>query len=277
MTVGNDVSQFQGQIDWNTYKNNSNFVIIRSTFGNGYYDSWFAHNRDEARRVNLPRGFYHYCYPEYNSAVDEAEWFSKALYDLQEGELLFLDFEENYNGDVVAWCKEFLDNVSNNFNGIKPLIYLDQSRAGLYDWTPLVNAGYGLWIADYTYDPNVYNAEIGKFPFAAFQQWENNETVPGINGYVDADEFFGTVEQFKAYGYKTPQPIPTPVPQPVPTPEPIPTVTGSTNPTPLPTITTSTTQPVVTVTTPPSPIIVVPPKVSWLRELIDKILKFFNL
>jgi GH25 family lysozyme M1 (1,4-beta-N-acetylmuramidase) len=258
--VGSDISQFQGSINWDTYKNNSNFVIIRSTYGNGYYDSWFAHNRDEARRVGLPHGFYHFCYPQYNSPLDEAKWFCKALYDLQEGESLYLDWEETYSGDAVAWCKTFLDYVSANFNGIKPLIYLNQSYMSL-DWSPVVNAGYGLWLASYQADGM---GNTGKWPSMALQQTYSSQQVPGIVGNVDRDVFFGDIDQFKAYGYKKPVivvNIPEPVVVPEPTqapgeepvnvvetpptvttepPAPIPTVTSNTNSEPLPTVTSST-------------------------------------
>jgi len=235
MLIGNDCSQFQGSIDWDTYKNNSNFVIIRSTYGNGYYDSWFAHNRDEARRVGLPHGFYHFCYPQYNSPLDEAKWFCKALYDIQEGESLYLDFEESYSGDIVAWCKQFLDYVSNNFNGIKPLIYLNQSYMNL-DWSPVINAGYGLWLASYQAD-GVGNT--GKWPFMALQQTSSSQQVPGIVGNVDRDIFFGDENSFKNYGYKKliPVPEPTPTPQPIPEPLPAPTpspVPPQPTPTPIP-------------------------------------------
>lgn len=219
--VGNDISQFQNQIDWDKYKNNSNFVIIRSTFGNGYYDQWFARNRDEARRVGLPVGFYHYCYPQLNSAKAEAEWFCKALYDLKEGETLYLDFEENYTGDAVAWCKEFLDYVSSNFNGMKPMIYLNQALVKKYDWSPVVNAGYGLWLASYQEDGV---GEIGKWKFMAMQQTSSSQIVTGIQGNVDRDVFFGTADILKKYGYKKPVPVPTPTPEPVPpvsTPHPV--------------------------------------------------------
>lgn len=204
--VGNDVSSFQGQIDWDVYKNNANFVIIRSSYGNGYYDSWFAHNRDEARRVGLPHGFYHFCYPQYNSAQAEADWFCKAVWDLKEGEVLALDFEADldktlpYTQDPVPWCKDFLDAVSAKFNGIKPVIYLNQSHMK-WDWSPIVDAGYGLWLASYQADGT---GNTGKWPFMAFQQTSSSQIVPGINGNVDRDVFFGDVNAFGGYGYKSP-------------------------------------------------------------------------
>ncbi len=219
MIVGNDVSEFQGQIDWNVYKNNSNFIIIRATFGNGYFDKWFTHNRDEARRVGLPRGYYHYAYPQYNTPEIEADWFCKALWDIQEEESLYLDYEENWNGNVVSWCKAFLDRIAGKLNGYKAFIYLNQSLATSYDWTPVVSAGYGLWIAAYTYDPNNNNFKIGPWPLAAIQQWTNKQQVPGIQGAVDGDVFFGDINTFKKYGYIKPQPSPQPTepaPQPAP-------------------------------------------------------------
>ena len=235
MLVGNDVSEFQGDINWDEYKSNTHFVILRSTFGNGYFDKQFAHNRDEARKAQLPLGFYHYCYPQYNKPEDEAAWFCKALYDLKEGEVLFLDFEENYNGDIVAWCKAFLDYVSVHFNGIKPLMYLNQSHMGL-NWQPVVDAGYGLWLASYQADGE---GNTGKWPFMAFQQTSSSQQVPGIVGNVDRDVFFGNVVALKAYGYKALQPTPTPVPpaptpKPTPTPEPPPTPTPEPVPAPVP-------------------------------------------
>lgn len=206
MIVGQDISEFQGQIDWNTYKNNTNFVVIRSSYGVGYFDKWFGNNRQEVRQTSLPHGFYHYSYPQYNSPIDEANWFIKAIDGLQDGEFLALDFEEQYAGDKVAWCKAFLDHCKALTN-VKPLIYLNQDLASHNDWQPVIDAGYGLWIAAYTYDPNNNTFNGGKWQTSVMQQWTDAQAVPGIAGNTDGDVFFGSQDQLKAYGYKTPQPI----------------------------------------------------------------------
>jgi lysozyme len=226
MITGNDISSWQGDIDWNTYKNNTNFVIIRSTYGNGYTDTKFFRNRDEARRLGIPRGFYHYCYPQYNLPEAEADWFLKTI-NVEDGESLYLDYEENWSGDKVDWCYRFLDRITSHLNGYKALIYLNQSLASGNDWTKIVNAGHGLWIAAYTYDPTINTFKIGNWKFAAMQQWTSSQQVPGIAGNVDGNVFFGDVNAFKAYGYKapTPSPIPVPIPAPpTPTPPPVPVV-----------------------------------------------------
>ena len=77
-------------------------------------------------------------------------------------------------------------------------------------WTPVVNGGYGLWVADYTYDPNKFDAYIGAWPFAVLQQWTDKQEVPGIDADVDGDCFFGDASTFHKYGYQYPI-VPPPV------------------------------------------------------------------
>lgn len=206
--VGNDVSEFQGQIDWATYKNNTNFVLIRASQGVGYIDKEFGNNRQQARDQKVPRGFYHFANPDLgNSPHDEANFFMSLIDgdSLLEGESLALDFEVQYE-DAVNWCKDWLDIVSAHYNGIKPFIYLNQSLAQQYDWTPVIDAGYALWIAAYTGSPENNAFQGGKWQVAAMQQWTDGQSVPGISVPVDGDVFFGTIGQFEEYGFKSATP-----------------------------------------------------------------------
>lgn len=247
MIVGNDISNYQGEVDWGTYKDNTNFVIIKASEGIRYIDTWLGNNRQKARDLNLPRGYYHFARPDYgNSAIDEARYFVDLMdgQPLQEGEVLALDYEVHY-ADPVTWCKTWLDFVSQRYGGMKPLLYLNQSLATSYDWSPVVDAGYGLWLASYTFDPNINTGETGKWPFMALQQWSDKQLVPGIEGDTDGDVFFGTAEQFKAYGYHNP--ALTANPQPVSNPStPIESV-----PTPINTPVTPVPQPVTSPSLPP--------------------------
>lgn len=214
MLVGNDISNAQGQIDWATYSKNSNFVIMKTSEGSSFIDPWFGYNRQQARLNNIPRGFYAFARPDLgNTPQAEAQLFCNLLDGdpIQEGEVLALDFEVEYH-DAVNWCKQWLDTVSTHFNGTKPLIYLNQNLASTLDWTPIVQAGYGLWIASYTGDPTNNTANTGSWPFAAIQQWTNVQQVPGITGNVDGDVFFGDAVAFYKYGYHKPvvvNPAPT--------------------------------------------------------------------
>lgn len=210
MIVGNDLSYAQGVIDWNTYKNNTNFVIIQSSYGNGYFDAQYGNNKGQVLQTNLPHGYYHFAYPDLNSPVDEANWFLHALSaikPLQDGEVLILDYERTCS-DNVGWVKTFLDTVSSALGGYKPLLYTYQDMLTSNDFSPVANEGYGLWIAAPTNDPNNNTFQTGAFPFACMQQW-GVQTVPGISGQVDADVFFGNADTFLKYGFKSTA-IPTP-------------------------------------------------------------------
>jgi GH25 family lysozyme M1 (1,4-beta-N-acetylmuramidase) len=242
MIVGNDISEFQGQINWTTYSTNTNFVVMKASEGSSYIDSWFGNNRQQSRLLNIPRGFYHFARPDLgNSPQAEATFFCKLIDGdpIKKGEFIALDFEVTYT-DCVNWCKAWLDAVSTHFNGIKPLIYLNQSQAASFDWNPLVNAGYTLWLA--SYNPDGYG-NTGTWPFMVMQQTSSSQQVPGISGSVDRDVFFGDVVALQKYGFQpvvtppapTPPPAPSPAPNPVPPPVSTPPAPAPQPPNPVPT------------------------------------------
>lgn len=200
--AGCDISKWQGIVDFESLKSVADFVIARASYGNGYTDAQFSRNRNELRRLNVLRGFYHYAYPTYNAPETEADWFCQVISPLQSGELACLDFEENYN-DPVGWCLRFLDRLSDRLGGYKPLIYINKSLANSCNWKPVIDKDYGLWLAYWD-----YNSESTKFsvPWStvALRQWSNRESFPGISGGVDANIFYGDKVSYLAYGYKAP-------------------------------------------------------------------------
>lgn len=207
VSLGNDIAKYQGDVNFDIYKNNSNFVIIKATEGNGYKDTKFSRNQSEARRVSLPLGYYHFARPDLgNSPEAEAEYFLKTCGQLHNGEVLVLDYEPNNQVQAwVDWCKKWLDYVTSK-TGCKPLIYLNQAQVQKFNWKSVVDGGYGLWIAAYTYDPTNNTFNKGQWNFAAMQQWTNKQNVPGISGVADGNVFFGDIATFKKYGYKAPVP-----------------------------------------------------------------------
>lgn len=216
ISLGNDVSDYQGDIDFDVYKNNANFLITKSTEGTGFTAKKLYRNQSECRRVGLAIGYYHFARPDAgNSPEAEADYFVSKIGVLKDGEVLVLDYEPPFwQGDQVAWCKRWLDRVASKTNGTKPLIYLNQSQMAL-NWKPVIDAGYGLWIAAYTGSPTNNNFNHGAWPVVAMQQWTNQQRVPGIQGgnaNVDGDVFFGDIATFKKYGYKNPTPTPPPPP-----------------------------------------------------------------
>lgn len=201
---GIDISSWQGQPNFNLVKNDAIFGIFKSSEGTVFRDPQLARNVLEARRVGMIVGYYHFARPDAgNSPEAEAQYFINQIWPIQPGELLVLDYEVNYY-DPVGWCKRFLDYLSNKLNGTKALIYLNGYLTNAYNWKPVVDGNYGLWLAYYDNDPNNINYSIGKWPFAAMKQYWSQGKISGISGNVDINTFFGDATTLKKYGYKEP-------------------------------------------------------------------------
>lgn len=202
MIVGNDISGHQKDVDYSVYAHNTHFVIIKASEGVGYTDTKFARNQSESRRVGILLGYYHFARPDLgNQPENEADYFLKVVGELREGEVLCLDYEPASNPfPVIDWCKRFLDRIQAKTR-CKALIYLNQSQVRKFDWKPIVDAGYQLWLAAYIPTEQAFTGQWGKM---AIQQWTSSQTVPGIPTRVDGDWFFGTFEDFRQLGYKKP-------------------------------------------------------------------------
>lgn len=228
MIQGYDISAFQGdtpQSFFDNLKSTNQFVIIKVNDGtpdatSDYIDTQFKNNQSKARSANCIRGYYHVCYPTLNSASAEASYFVSLLSDIQEGEILALDFEpignnlfKNADGSYaqsnVEWVLAWLSAVSSALNGIKPLVYMDASILNSMDWSSVANAGYGLWLAEYSGNPNDIIG-LKYWSFMAFSQFSDQALVDGISGRVDQDAFYGSAEDFIKYGYVPLVVTPTP-------------------------------------------------------------------
>lgn len=213
MLLGIDIASYQGNPDFDAVKGaGKQFVITKITEGTGYINPTAARNRSEGHRVGMGVGLYHFA--RATDPIAEADYFVNSCGILLGGEVLMLDWEVGA-ADPVAWCKQWLDHVFSR-TGVKPLIYLNQNLNNSYDWSPVVNADYGLVIAQY--DNNVNNLPQTDWKVVAMKQYTSSGQVPGIVGNVDLDVFYGDLGQFQAYGKQGGSPAPAPAPAPAPTP-----------------------------------------------------------
>lgn len=196
MIKGVDISNWQGLVNYDALRGAASFVIMKATEGNYYIDKYLVRNKAEARRVGLLVGYYHFANGA-ATAEEQADYFVKALGDLEKGEILVLDYETHYS-DPVDFCKRFLDRVHSQ-TGVKPLVYLNQSLANGHDWEPVIAGDYGLWLAQY--DNNSSGVNANPWPVTAMKQYTSSGSIPGIGGKVDLDSFFGDEATFKKYGY----------------------------------------------------------------------------
>jgi GH25 family lysozyme M1 (1,4-beta-N-acetylmuramidase) len=205
---GIDVSQFQGTINWQQLKADGVFVMIRANEGTPNsstvpnVDANFVTNLTQARALGIPHGIYHFAYPQYNTAVTEANFFCNLIQNnggLQKDEILVLDYEEVQN---VSWAAVWLRTVSGIFGGYKPLIYMNLNFVQSQNWSEVISGGFGLWLAEYNGSKSF---TAPQWPVVAMRQWTDAEKISGINGLVDGDVFNGGIAVFDKYGYQPPQ------------------------------------------------------------------------
>lgn len=208
MLYGVDVSTWQSVIDWNSLKSDVDFVIMRSSYGAYSKDSQISRNQSEARRLGVLRGYYHYAYPQYNTPEAEADNFLSSVGTLQPGEVLCLDYEESTQNPSIGpvdWSKRFLDRVYAK-TGVKGYFYTYLYMQRSFDWSPLVNSGYPLWLAYWDDAANFSSPTNLRWPCMTMKQY-GYRTAAGIGGNVDGDVFNGGSAEFKSYGLKPALPV----------------------------------------------------------------------
>ncbi|WNM20274.1 glycoside hydrolase family 25 protein [Flavobacterium capsici] len=197
-TFGFDVSEYQGEIDWEVidsveHKFPLHFVFIRATAGKNKVDSRFKTNWKATKKHHLIRGAYHYYRPNENS-VEQADNFIKTVV-LQKGDLPpILDIEQMPESQSIAklkiGLKRWLDRVEAHYK-IKPIIY-----SGERYYTDFLRdefSEYSFWIANYNFfEENIKDDWL-------FWQFTEKAVVEGINENVDLNIFNGTPIMLKQF------------------------------------------------------------------------------
>lgn len=259
-TQAKDISKWQG----NWQDTGEQIVMIKMSGGdNGLYmDSKASENYQGAVAAGRAVAGYHFGGGD-QSAEAEASFFLRAMSPVAENDVFSLDVEASLaeKPDVVQWCDDFIDYLATqNIHG--GLLYMNLATLSAHDWSgPL--SKWGLWLADWAVSPN---ANIPTHYTYVMQQYSD-----GPN--YDHDAWFGTVDQFKAYGYHAPQPAPVVEPTPDPVivtppvvvPDPvIPPVVEPPVVSPNPVV-----DPVTPVATDPTPIVVETPQKHWYDFILN--------
>ena len=189
MVKGIDVSQWQGNIDFNKVaRSGINFVIIRAGFGKyiNQKDPYFEQNYQRAKAAGLNVGAYWYSYADsMESAIEEAALCMRVLEGKTFEMPIYFDLEEP---SQFSRGRAFCDSIVKAFcNGLEKNGYF----AGLYiSRSPLQNyissdvaKRYALWIAEYNSRLN-WSGDVGIW------QYSSSGKVSGISGDVDLDECY---------------------------------------------------------------------------------------
>jgi lysozyme len=192
---GIDVSNWQGDIDWNKVRAaGTQFAFIKATEGGDYLDPKFAQNWQAAKRAGIPRGAYHmvfWCRP----ANEQALWFILNVPNDPDALPPVLDLEWNGQsrtcpkripvGIALQKIKIMLE-VMEAYTGKRPIIYTDVTfhREVLEGQLP----GYNFWLRSVAAEPQAIYSDR---PWL-FWQFTTTGYVPGIDKQVDRNVFNGT-------------------------------------------------------------------------------------
>ena len=150
--IGIDVSQWQGNIDWNTVK--TDFAIIRVGYGKvrTQIDSKYEANYNGAKAAGIPVGAYWYSYA---MSADEAREEAKVFIDLLKGKQfeypVYFDVEE---AKTLALGRDRVSDIINAFleemekAGYFAGLYMSASHLTNLT-TQYVKDRYAIWVAHY--------------------------------------------------------------------------------------------------------------------------------
>jgi lysozyme len=200
---GIDVSKYQGNVDWDAVAASGvKFAYIKATEGGDHLDERFAANWDGAKRVGIAHGAYHFMY-WCRAPNEEVGWFEQNVPVEPDALPPVLDVEPTPDSktcrrhlekeSTLADMKVILEEMERHF-GKKPVIYtsVDFYEAILSDGA---FSDYPIWVRSTKHHPSVrYGSRDWRF-----WQYQADGHIPGIDGHVDRNAFYGTPEQWQAF------------------------------------------------------------------------------
>lgn len=200
--AGIDVSEFQGDIDWQKVKDAGiEFAMIRvgyRSYGGGEikFDERFADNLKAADEAGIKTGVYFFSQAvTTQEAVEEADAVIDAIAPYNITYPVVFDWELIYDDkartdavtvDMLAdCCISFCERVKSA--GYTPMIYQNKGTSMYKLDLPRV-AAYDFWLAEYDEKPSFYYQ---------YQIWQyaSDGAIPGISGEVDMNLCFKDYSQ----------------------------------------------------------------------------------
>ena len=219
---GLDVSEFQGEVDWERVKAAGyQFAMLRAGYGFSTVDKQFKRNASECNRIGLPIGAYWFCYAiSPQTAVQEADGCISTIsgyrldypvcYDIEHASVAYAA------GEGVTMTANLAKNLVQSFcnrieaKGYYAMFYTNKNFLDTYLGSSLPGR-YAFWYARYNDSFDGTNCGIW--------QYSSQGNVPGISGNVDLDEgFIDYAPVIKSAGLNhlsedSPAPSPSPAPE----------------------------------------------------------------
>lgn len=196
LLTGIDVSEWQGNVDWQTVKQGGiAFAFARATYGATLVDPQFSANWRGMRTAGIVRGTYHF-FVTADDPAQQADLFIKTVGSLAGSDLppvLDVELESGTGSNLISGVQTWLGLVEQGL-GRQPMIYTGPSF-----WNEYMTGGFGsypLWVSEYEVSaPKLLNG----WSTWAFWQYSSTGTVMGIAGNVDLDYFNGSLNDLEAF------------------------------------------------------------------------------
>jgi lysozyme len=199
---GIDVSNYQGDIDWDIIAGqNVKFAFIKATEGSSYLDRYFAYNLENALKTDLYVGAYHFFSFDSPGASQAAHFIATVPKD---DRLLppVVDFEfygdkkknPPVKEDILPELKDML-RILHEYYGKRPILYVTKDSYDLYIARELQD--YEIWYRDIWRMPRLIDGREW-----LFWQYSNRHRIDGYSGeekYIDFNVFKGSWEEFEAW------------------------------------------------------------------------------
>ena len=202
---GIDVSEHQGEIDFNAVKNDGvDFVIIRAGYGIGHIDKNFYTNYTNAKAAGLDVGAYWYSYAtDDDFCRQEAQSFIDTVKGCQFEFPLYFDIEEQKQ---IAQGQEFCSSLIQTFCD-----YLEKNGyfSGFYSYLGMINSvvndyiksRYTCWVAQWSSNCS-YTGNYGLWQYSATGNIDGIQTDVDCNYcYVNYPELIKKLQLNGFYDY----------------------------------------------------------------------------
>ncbi|MBQ9362542.1 MAG: glycosyl hydrolase family 25 [Bacteroidaceae bacterium] len=186
---GFDMSHYQGRVDWDALSSdpNAGFVYLKASEGSSLKDNMYITYYNEARRVGLKVGSYHFFRPNC-TAREQFENFRSMIRGRHQDLIPIIDVEVQSKGvsmylfyDRLA---ELLQLVEKEV-GRKPMIYTGQRFYNNHFSSSRFRGVYPFMIACYTFEePVLYNND----DFLIWQ-FTGYGKAKGVRGHIDISRF----------------------------------------------------------------------------------------
>ena len=201
---GVDVSEYQGEVDWDRIKDQGiSFAFIKATEGSKSKDDYFDRNIEKLKDMDVLLGIYHFFSFE-TEGEEQAQNYINTVGYVENDDSIFIpiiDVEyysyykkaKPYKEWIIEELQTMLDELESVYR-VKPMIYTTMEFYN--DYIDGNFSDYDIWIRDIVTKPSLKNRDW------KFWQYTGKGRLDGYSGqekFIDLNVFNGTKEDFDSF------------------------------------------------------------------------------